>query len=614
MPWRRLGAVLAAVFLLAAPVRAQPVQPPSVVFLLLDTTRADHFGSWGYEGDTTPVLDALARRGVRFVHHYANSHATRPSMPQLLSGRYYHNNILAPFLADAHPREMSFARPDPSSILLPQWLGQAGYATQGVSAHTWVAPDSDLGRTFDHVELLPFGPHEAHGDATPLVDRALAAWGARDRSRPLFLYVHFMDMHIPRRLPDAEPRHPVPGYDWHARFRPNGEPAFGRARRDWSRYDASDFTPEDRAHYAAVYDTRLHHADAEIGRLLAAIEVDDPGLRNTIVVVTADHGEELGEDGRIEHPPSLADAVQHVPWIIAGGPVEPGQECEGMTEHVDVLPSLAAVLGRDLPPAVRVDGTSRMNGGHVARPCGGRAVFHAWEEYRAIRTPHYLLVERPPDRIEARCDGPEHLYRVDGIRRHLLTHATRRLAHLHRALDDRLDSLERTYRLTRYEAPHHPFLVRADYFGLDPDMPLRCVVMGEDTPRALLLAPGFFATGRGLALTAPGTARSVIRVEVPSASYAVEAATTPIPPAPWLFGVRRWRHRAFGSDAPSEYVALGTHDGVNGEVRVELPADVLLQHHLLGLRLTPAGAAASGPSPSLDPRQRERLRALGYVQ
>ena len=116
---------------------------------------------------------------------------------------------------------MSFARPDPTAVLLPRLFHEAGYATQGVSAHTWVSPDSELGRAFDRFELLPFTTKEAHGDATPLVDRALAMWQARDRSRPLLLYVHFMDMHIPRRLPEGEALPPVPGYDWHARFRPD---------------------------------------------------------------------------------------------------------------------------------------------------------------------------------------------------------------------------------------------------------------------------------------------------------------------------------------------------------------------------------------------------------
>src|SRR5262249_45584646 len=79
---------------------------------------------------------------------------------------------------DAQPREMSFARHDPSP-LLPTLLRDAGFATAGVSAHTWVSPESELGRDFEHFELLPFTAEDAHGDAAPLVDRALALPRAR---------------------------------------------------------------------------------------------------------------------------------------------------------------------------------------------------------------------------------------------------------------------------------------------------------------------------------------------------------------------------------------------------------------------------------------------------
>ena len=615
MPWRRAGALaLGAALVLCASSRAEPVARPSVVFILLDTTRADHFGSWGYPHDTTPVLDGLARRGARFRRHYANSHATRPSMPQLMSGRYYHDNILAPFQVDAHPREMSFARPDPTAILLPRLLRDGGYATTGVSAHTWVAPESELGRAFDHFELLPFTATDAHGDAAPLVDRALALWSGRDRARPLFLYVHFMDMHIPRRLPEGEPDHPVPGYDWRSRFRPDGEPAFDRHRRAWSRHDASDFTRNDRAHYAAVYDTRLRYTDGQLGRLLDAIERDDPGLRNTLIVVTADHGEELGENDRIEHPASLGDGVQHIPWIVAGGSVESAQHCDGLTEHVDVVPSLAAIVGISIPAGAHVDGESRFEGGRVRPSCGGDAAFYAWEEYRGVRKGRYVLAEYPADSVETRCGGPQRLFRVDGDRQQAVMGiaAERRAGRLGRLVEERLGDSERAYRGARYGPPRRPFLIRTDFWRLDPATVLRCIAMNESTPRADLVAPGWFTTGRGLALTRPGSAPAAVSLEVPPGTYTIEAAMSPVPPPPWLFGISRWRRRAFRRDVASEYRPLGTVVSTSNRLRLELPSDVLAGSHVIGLRLTPPGATGT-PAPALDPAQRERLRALGYI-
>jgi hypothetical protein len=88
-----------------------------------------------------------------------------------------------------------------------------------------------------------------------------------------------------------------------------------------------------------------------------------------------------------------------------------------------------------------------------------------------------------------------------------------------------------------------------------------------------------------------------------------------VPPAPWLFGVGRWRRHSFRKDTPSEFRSLGTVEveAPAGELRLPLPADVLAGSHVLGLRLTPPGGSQDS-APAMDPAQRERLKALGYVE
>src|SRR5262249_31991475 len=311
---------LAAVAVLVA-ARAVAAEVPDLVFVLLDATRADRFGAYGNPRPITPVLDGLARQGVLFGRHYANSHATRPSFPQLFSGRYYHQNVLRVFAPTENPREFPFSAPDPTSVLLPALLRSHGWATFGASAHPWVVAASDFGRGFDRLDFVAGDPGRGHADAADVVDRGLGLWRARDRARPTFLYLHFLDMHVPRYLPDGEPRFPVAGYDWRRRFGIDGEPLFGYELRRWSDPAAPDFTEKDREHFTAVYDTRLAYTDEQIGRLLGAIAADDPGFRHTLVVVIADHGEELAEDGRRGHYDSLAEPVEHIPWIVAGAAV-----------------------------------------------------------------------------------------------------------------------------------------------------------------------------------------------------------------------------------------------------------------------------------------------------
>src|SRR5947199_2412 len=231
-------------------------QDASVLFIMLDATRADRLSAWGNPHPTTPTLDGLAAAGALFRRHFANSHATRPSFPQLMTGRYYFQNVLRAFTPNEHPREFPFSQGDPTAAFLPAVLRARGFQTLGVSAHPWFVAASDLGRQFDRLELVEGEATRGHADARDVVDRAAAVWRARDRSRPVFLYVHFMDMHMPRYLPDGEPRFPVAGYDWRRRFKPNGEPRFHRERRRWLRADARDFGHLDRRPLAAVYDSR----------------------------------------------------------------------------------------------------------------------------------------------------------------------------------------------------------------------------------------------------------------------------------------------------------------------------------------------------------------------
>jgi len=323
----------------------------------------------------------------------------------------------------------------------------------------------------------------------------------------------------------------------------------------------------------------------------------------------------LGENERIEHPASLSDSVQHIPWIIAGGGLPGGERCDGFTQHVDVVPSLAALLALPMPADARVDGASWFDGGTLHAACGRRTAYYAWEEYRGVRKGRYALVEYPPASIEARCGGARRLFRIDGQRQRSVAGpgSDRRTAALARAAESELGGRERAYRAARWETPHDAFLLRTDFWGLEAATPLRCVTVNEDTPRSTLVAPGWFTTGRGVALTDGAPTPTEVRLAVPPGPYSVEAALRPVPPAPWLFGVGRWRRRSFRKDTPDEYRALGTIEAPAGEFHLRLPADVLQGSHVLGLRLTPPGVTKDA-APAMDPAQHERLKALGYVE
>ncbi len=610
-PWAWI-APLIVVFLLPSLAASAP---PSLVFFLLDTTRADRLGAWGGPNPTSPQLDALAASGVRFARHFANSHATRPSMPQLMTGRYYHQNVLLAFRPGDHPREFPFSRPDPTSILLPRVLRNAGFQLLAVSAHPWVARKSAFGEPFETFDLVPAPANRGHPDAPAVIDRALKVWQTRDRTRPTFLYVHLMDAHLPRFLPGGKLRFPAPR-DEAQRFRPDGEPAFGRERRGWSRFDASDFTDDDRRYFAAAYDTLLASMDEQIGRLLITIRSDDPELAHTLIVVVADHGEELGDEGRIDHGDSLADAVQHVPWIMAGAGIPGGQVVERMTENVDVVPTVLARLGVSLPAGTHVDGRPQLaSDGTPCGGCGKAAAYYAWEDYQGIRRRRHLLRRNRPGSLRARCEGDEVAFTMqeDGLRSPLPV-AAAPVAGLRRRLERRLEPLERGFLAARYAPADRRVLLRSEYWRLGGDPALACVPVGEDTPASAFGRPGWLATGETLTLLdRDGAGPIEATVDLPDGSYGVELATIPVPRMPWLFGFARWRRNVFEKTEARAFVPLGTAAASGGRLRVVVPPESALHARIVGVRVSPAGAGTAPEPGAPDEEQLRRLRALGYV-
>src|SRR5262249_44587517 len=139
--------------------------------------------------------------------------------------------------------------------------------------------------------------------------------------------------------------------------------------------------------------------------------------------------------------------------------------------------------------------------GHVCRDCGKSAVYYAWEDYRATRTPRYLLRERAPGSFEARCVGGDELYRVRSDRSRRIALDPARYAALttglHRRLARRLERRERAFLARRYADPAASFLVRPDYWRLADDSRVACAPVDLSTGRGALAAGGWLWSGRG---------------------------------------------------------------------------------------------------------------------
>ena len=292
-------------------LRAQP-PPPSVVFITIDTVRADHLGAYGYTHGATPALDRLAREGVRFADATSQAPLTGPAHAALLTGTYparfgLRDNATTPLPASATTMAEVFkARGYRTGAFIGAFIVDAQYGfAQGFDEFDARFPRFDNG---DKINARRSGGEVA--------DAAVQWLGAAARGGPFFAWVHLYDAHGPYEAPAP----------YRTRFA------------------------------AAPYDAAIAYVDACVGRIVSALE-QSGRLDSTIVAVIADHGEGLGEHGEKEHGLFLYDAVLHVPWLLRlPARQHAGRVVAAQVRSIDVLPTLAELAGA--PLAARVDGES----------------------------------------------------------------------------------------------------------------------------------------------------------------------------------------------------------------------------------------------------------------
>ena len=348
---------------------------PNVLLVTIDTLRADRIGSYGYAGAATPAIDGLARRGIRFETALVHAPLTGPSHASILTGQT--------------PLGHGF-RNNSGFVLTPQArtaaedFRQAGYRTAAFVSGFPLDRRFGFDRGFEtYDDHLPKGNDRRR---TPYVERFADAttdvalrWltassaGAGQQPPPWFLWVHY--------------------YDPHAPYEPPGELA--------KRYQREP------------YDGEIAFVDLQLARLLAALD-ERKETERTLVLVTADHGESLGEHGEGTHGIFLYDATLRVPWVMAGPLITAGRVSKTVARSVDVLPTLADyaglpqrtdVEGRSLRPAV--DGHDMGEAPTYAESLYpevemGWAPLHAWRAsgFKFIKAPRPELYDMEKDPAE----------------------------------------------------------------------------------------------------------------------------------------------------------------------------------------------------------------------
>jgi arylsulfatase A-like enzyme/Tfp pilus assembly protein PilF len=272
--------------------------PRNVILVTIDTLRADRVGIDGGPRGLTPTLDELGRNGAVFLDATAHAPLTVPSHASILTGRYptahgVHDN--AGFvLSDRVPT-------------LATLLHAAGYKTAAFVSSFVLRGSTGFARGFDVYDDRFAGMGRAHLTVSSLERRApetareAARWVA-SAPRPFFLWVHFYDPHAPYDPPPA----------FAAKF--PGRP----------------------------YDSEVAAADFGVSLVVDALSPER--RRDTVVVVTGDHGESLGEHGESEHGILLYDATLHVPLVMQGPGVPAGVTGRQQVRHVDIVPTVLGLL------------------------------------------------------------------------------------------------------------------------------------------------------------------------------------------------------------------------------------------------------------------------------
>ena len=309
---------------------------PNVVLITLDTTRADHLGCYGYERETSPNLDRLAEASIVYTNMIATSSWTLPAHATLFTGKFTssHGARYDPegplVLSDAIEGPWSIYRArglGEEGRTLAQVLKEAGYATGAVVGGPWMKRVFGLDRGFDFYDDGQVTTLQG-ALAEQVTDSALAWLGQRD-DREFFLFVNYYDPHVPY-LPPTEFQHA---------FLPESHPLVGAKR---SLEDLRD-----------LYDAEILYMDREVGRLLDGLK-ELESFDSSWIIVTADHGELFGEQGRFGHGYTLFEGEIRIPLIVKppAGRWKPGQS-EEIIQLIDITPMILDALGLEIPPGVR---------------------------------------------------------------------------------------------------------------------------------------------------------------------------------------------------------------------------------------------------------------------
>ena len=370
-------------------LRGRGPDRPNLVLIIIDTLRADHLGCYGYDSNGTPNIDELARSGVLFEHAGSHVPITLPAISAIMTSTLPPTN-------GVHYNEGFHL--DESSKTLAEILEEEGYSTAAVVGAVVIDSTSGISQGFGRydddfgaftcyqpdVKELKTQYDDTQRRAEEVTEKALALAGSMVNEGPFFLFAHYFDPHIPLDPPPP-----------------------------WSD-SAAGLSPRSQERRYRLYDAEISYADEQVGKLIRGL--DDLGIREkTLIVVTADHGEGLGDHGERTHGHFVYDQTVHVPLIFSmPGTIEEGLRNIGDAGHIDLLPTVLDILGVKWRGKHDFQGTSLYpfgegrGSGFSYLECVSPYILYGWCGLRGIRNANWKYISAPLEELyDLRSDPRE---------------------------------------------------------------------------------------------------------------------------------------------------------------------------------------------------------------
>ena len=340
---RRLpfGLLLSVVALAAGCSRSRP---PNILVIVVDTLRADHVDVDGNGRNLTPFLASLADQGTVFRNAYAQSSWTLPSVASLWTARYpsQHNVTTAASLLAA------------AEVTLAEVLHDRGYVTGGFSANTLVTKGRGFAQGFDRYDAYwedrtdPPRPLDKES-ADRVNQRALtwldAHWRSGAPAAPVFLYLQYMEPHAPYFPPPEVMERVISRRADADSVRRTYQDMLSAHPERWNGADPAALEV-----IRTAYDAEVESLDGHIRNLFTALAARG-FLQHAIVVVTADHGEELHDHGELGHCRTLYDELIRVPLLVLDTTRHERHDVRDIVSLIDVAPTVLTLAGIPLPAA-----------------------------------------------------------------------------------------------------------------------------------------------------------------------------------------------------------------------------------------------------------------------